>query len=283
MIAVVRSCLLVWVVSTTCWSQTARPAFADHLLDGGHDFEAITEYLRFAHSTCDSELRRYAWYRIGVAMARGGDDRQAEQYLEKALDGSTGELAVDVRLALVDLHVRMGYPLSANEAYDGLIASEASTARRSRLHMRKAALALRQMRVDAAVREAETARSLADKEAAPGIERFIEGLRSNRRLPHRSPWLARWMSIALPGSGQVYAGQARGGIRAFLLNGLLAYAAYSSLVDRLYLETGMFYIIVWHRYHVGGAMVAEQAAREYNTAAWNRYTTSVGRPYADAD
>lgn len=268
------------LVATASWGQGEEGlAYADHLFAGQHDYDAITEYLRFTYAAPESQGLPYAWYRIGLALERAGDGEAAERYLSRARERAQGPLATQVRLALADSYVRTGFLPAAQRLYDELLEGGVWPERAADLRMRKAVLALRQMQVGEAIAEADKARSPGGAGTEPRIGRFVEELRKGGRLPYRSPRLAGWMSWVLPGSGQVYAGQTGRGLRAFLLNGLLAYAAYSSLADGLYVETAVFYVIVWRRYHVGNAMVAEQAARDFNTAAWDRYTDTVTRLY----
>ena len=272
-------CLIAHVADAS--QEAHRPAFADHLFEQGRYFDAITEYKRFAFRAEENANASYTWYRAGLAYGRIGLLDLEQGNLKRAQELARGDFERTIQWALAESYANQGFPKPAFRVYDELISTESSRETLSELHMQKAMLAVKLVRPELALYESERALFIAKGDRRRRLSLFVQQLRSSRKVPYRSPVLAKWLSFALPGAGQVYAGQTRRGLKAFLLNGLLAYAAYTSLSDRLYWETGLFYAIVWHRYHVGNAEVASAMAVEFNAAAWQRQTADLQRIYED--
>lgn len=93
--------------------------------------------------------------------------------------------------------------------------------------------------------------------------------RRNRKIEHIHPNLALGMSAVLPGSGQVYAGDARDGINSLLLTGFFFFLGYNTAVYYNVL-TAIGGVSPWYlRYYTGGLLGAKEIAireKEYRRA-----------------
>ncbi|TAH02710.1 MAG: membrane protein insertion efficiency factor YidD [Sphingobacteriales bacterium] len=85
---------------------------------------------------------------------------------------------------------------------------------------------------------------------------------SGTRIKFKNPRFASLISI-IPGAGYAYAGHKQTAISAFLVNGLLAYATYTSLKNKNYgmgLLTGVFNL----SFYIGNIYGASKSAKRYN-------------------
>lgn len=83
-------------------------------------------------------------------------------------------------------------------------------------------------------------------------------------LPRKSTGVAKVLSAILPGAGQVYAGNWRGGLNALVLNGVFGYVAVDSVLDRHYVDAVSWTYFIFQRYYLGNLYRAEKAVDEFN-------------------
>jgi len=102
---------------------------------------------------------------------------------------------------------------------------------------------------------------------AYGIRRWLE---INRHMvDSRSPYLARWFSGILPGTGQMYLGNWRAGTDALAINALWGYLTLDALLARRFLQSSVIFLFGWNRYYFGGMMNAERATVDFNDSQWD--------------
>ena len=95
---------------------------------------------------------------------------------------------------------------------------------------------------------------------------------------HKNIKVARVMSMVLPGSGQVYAGDIRAGLNSFVLTGTIATIGVVSAIE--YGWSGCLWTVNWFaRYYRGGIREAGEAAerrnRRYNLKLQERVKSSI--------
>ncbi len=95
---------------------------------------------------------------------------------------------------------------------------------------------------------------------------------------HKNIKVARVMSMVLPGSGQVYAGDIRAGLNSFVLTGTIATIGVVSAIE--YGWSGCLWTVNWFvRYYRGGIREAGEAAerrnRRYNLKLQERVKSSM--------
>lgn len=83
-------------------------------------------------------------------------------------------------------------------------------------------------------------------------------------LPRKSTGVAKVLSAILPGAGQVYAGNWRGGLNALVLNGVFGYVAVDSVLDRHYVDAVSWTYFIFQRYYLGNLYRAEKTVDEFN-------------------
>ncbi|NPA46497.1 MAG: tetratricopeptide repeat protein [Chlorobi bacterium] len=90
----------------------------------------------------------------------------------------------------------------------------------------------------------------------------IERLFSKKNLYRPNPKTAKWLSVFVPGLGQLYAGDLKNAANSFILNGLLAYLLIRDSVTYSFWD-GFVGIFPWlQRYYTGGYQRAEKIARK---------------------
>ncbi len=83
-----------------------------------------------------------------------------------------------------------------------------------------------------------------------------------KNLMRPNPTAAKWMSMFVPGAGQIYAGDWKNGLNSFFLNGLLAYLILRDAYTYSFWDSfaGIF---PWlQRYYTGGYQRAEKIAEQ---------------------
>lgn len=105
---------------------------------------------------------------------------------------------------------------------------------------------------------------------------LTEALRGSDALPLRSPSAAKWLSTALPGAGQIYAGRVGNGAVSAGLNGAFLYLLGSSVVDGRWVDA-LFIYLGGSRFYWGGRQNAEKFARERNTESRARFVARLAR------
>ena len=86
-------------------------------------------------------------------------------------------------------------------------------------------------------------------------------------LPQKSIRIAKVLSSILPGTGQFYAGNLKGGLNALILNGALGYVAVDGILDQNYVDAFMWGYYILFRYYRGNVFRAGQSAGDFNENA----------------
>ena len=181
--------------------------YAESLFRKREYFRSISEYRRLLHFFPDGQRGEAARLRIGEALLRGGEPRQAIGHLDALLAESAG----------------------SRRAGGGRADDRSTDAAR---YLR----ALSWLEVDRGrpypLRLEFIEAGLKDLEAIapewPGQKRvgaFLKALRDPPDLPEKSPGLAGALSALLPGAGSFYVGRFAEGSLAFFVTGLLGFAA----------------------------------------------------------
>ncbi len=83
-------------------------------------------------------------------------------------------------------------------------------------------------------------------------------------LNYKSPKLAKWLSTIIPGAGQLYVGDIRNGINAFILNSITIYFFINALVEHRLQDALIGNLFLFERYYRGNRTNAERIAQEHN-------------------
>ncbi|TVR77042.1 MAG: hypothetical protein EA412_12195 [Chitinophagaceae bacterium] len=90
------------------------------------------------------------------------------------------------------------------------------------------------------------------------IENIFE---NNKRIDRLNPRTARIMSMIIPGSGQFYAGDIRGGLNSLLLTAGIVAIGYSTALTLSWVDASITYFPWFMRYYMGGYGNAAEAVR----------------------
>lgn len=112
----------------------------------------------------------------------------------------------------------------------------------------------------------------ASRELAARIE---ELLRPESGLRLKSPGRAKALSSVIPGLGEFYVGQWRGGLNALLINGAAGYVVFQSVAGRRYLEALIDSSMVLGRFYGGNRQRAATAAIRFNEQQGRRLVAQV--------
>jgi outer membrane protein assembly factor BamD (BamD/ComL family)/TM2 domain-containing membrane protein YozV len=193
--------------------------FADHLLQDGEYFRAITEYRRFLFTYPDDARATKALFRIGQAVDRGesyADALQTFRELERRdPEGSYGQHAL---LWQGECHLRQTQYTAAEQVYTRFIDQSDQANRMPYAHYQRGWTFLYRRQWQKAARAWQHVPS--DHPLYPAAQQLVSESQAGERLPQKSPVLAGLLSGVLPGSGQLYNGRLGDALLAFLLNGL---------------------------------------------------------------
>jgi tetratricopeptide (TPR) repeat protein len=128
--------------------------------------------------------------------------------------------------------------------------------------------------------------SLAAFEKAAGSESEKDSIRNifeNKKLMSRpNPKVASWLSIFIPGSGQVYTGYLLDGVNSFLLTGSFVALSFYLAVVTTPLDAILTALPWFQRYYQGGFQRAEELAMkkraENRSIAFDRILTLLSSP-----
>jgi hypothetical protein len=82
--------------------------------------------------------------------------------------------------------------------------------------------------------------------------------------PEKSERTAAFLSLLLPGAGEIYAGNAVLGIRDFSLNLGSGYLLYNAISQQKYVDATLVFVFMINRFYLGSIYNAQKAAFEYN-------------------
>nr|MBC8555805.1 hypothetical protein [Candidatus Brocadiales bacterium] len=88
-------------------------------------------------------------------------------------------------------------------------------------------------------------------------------LNSAQNQKYKSPEIASWISTFRPGAGQVYAGDIKDGVNAFLLNAAFFYTGWSFIANGAWYEL-VTTAMIGQRYYLGNRYRARLIAEKNN-------------------
>jgi TolA-binding protein/TM2 domain-containing membrane protein YozV len=192
--------------------------FANHLLQGGEYFRAITEYRRFLFTYPNDARVTMALFRIGQAFFQGesyAEALQTFQALERRdPDGSYGQQA---RLWQGESLLRQAQYAAAEHVYNRFI-DQSDHSYAPYAHYQRGWTFLYRRQWQEAARSWQ--RVPPDHPLYPAAQQLVSESQAGEQLPQKSPALAGLLSGILPGSGQLYNRRLGDALLAFLLNGL---------------------------------------------------------------
>lgn len=244
-------------------------AFAQALFDEGEYYGAIGEFQRFVFFYPDHPLAPEAQLRIGMALFCGERWLPAFELLRRVArttaDTSIGQAAA---LWMAESRARGGDHPTAIRLYQEAMARYPGTSVAQRAQYLLSWSLLRQGQWTEARRAfaaigAESAYHRAARRVATALDPPPE-------LPHRSPTIARVLSIVLPGAAQIYTGQTLDGMIGVGVHGALIAGTTGAIVAGLEGAAGVGAFFTWGFYRTQMSHAAV-SARDFNTQATERF------------
>ena len=231
-------------------------ALGDHFFKLSNYNAAITEYKRFLFFHPDDARVASAYQKIGLAYRTQGLWQEAISTMRNAvLHALNHEEKSEYQLELaVTLIASQNYDLARFELVRVTIRTSSGPLYQ-RAHFLQAVALIYQFRW---VEAREVLRHYITDEM---LDKLIE---KAVNLPQKSAKIAKVLSAIVPGAGQIYAGNWRGGLNALVLNSVFGYVAVDSVLDRHYVDAVTWTYFILQRYYLGNLYRAEKTVDEFN-------------------
>jgi hypothetical protein len=244
-------------------------AFADHLFDQGDYCRAITEYERFVFLFPDDVKVPEVELRIALSYLEGKQSEPARRRLRALMEQHPGTLtARRATLMLAELYrTEEAFGPAATEL-DQYLSKYPSAENLDAVRLFDGMCHLRAGENELAKEVlGEVASTSTLHKASVDMAAEMEKYSS---LPRKSPVLAGTLSAVLPGAGQVYVGRYQDAVLAFVLNGVLIWAAYESF-DNGENVTGAILSVVEAGWYFGNIYNAMNNAHKFNRREHQRF------------
>lgn len=227
-----------------------------HLFAQGNYDAAIIEYKRFLYFHPEDERIGEVYYNIGLACRAQGLWTEAVTSLRTAThlatdDDAKSEYQLELAVTLI---AAQDYDLARLELVKVTMRTLPTQLYRRSLFL-QAVASLYQFRWE------DARESLRNYTTDERLEILFEEATD---IPLKSAKVARVLSTILPGAGQVYAGDWRGGLNALLLNGVLGFLAVDMVLNEHYVDATLWGGGIFWRYYRGNTFRAGQAAERFN-------------------
>ena len=251
--------LISTVLIFCCFAASAEElplSLGRHLAAQGNHDAAITEYKRFLFFHPDDPRIGDVYYDIGLAYRAAGLWIEAIAALRTATHyAMDSESKSEYQLALaVTLIATKNYDLAELELIKVMLRNPAAQLHRRMLFL-QAVVYIYQFRW-------EEARSVL---RGYTIDEQLETLFDAAvNIPQKSANVASVLSKVLPGLGQIYVGDWRGGLNALLLNGAFGFLTVDAVLDGHYTDAALWVGLVLLRYYQGNTFRAAMTAEQFN-------------------
>jgi len=248
-------------------------AFAQSLLDEGEYHRAIGEFQRSLFFNPAHPLTSEAQLRMGMAFFCGERWLQAfEVFRHVSQTAPATSIAEASALWMAETRARGGDHVRAIHLYAAVADRYPGTPAAQRAAYLIGWSHMRQRQWD----EAHRALAVIGEESPyhPSAQRLAAALDPRPRLPQRSSTLARAFAMALPGAGQLYAGDPLDGMIGLGVHGALLAGTTGAVLVGLQgaAAIGAFFTSGFYRTQLGNAAAS---ARAYNSQAEERFLAQL--------
>ena len=239
----------------------------DHFAKIGNYEAAITEYKRFLFFHPDTIQTATVYNKIGHAYREQGFWQEAILAMRNAVfhafeEDTKSEYQLNLAVTLLS---SQNYDLARLELIKVSLRHPSGTLYQRALFLQVVAF-IYQFRWE------EAQELLKDYTADETLDNLLN-IAINQ--PKKSARVARVLSAILPGTGQIYAGNWRGGLNALILNGALGFVAVDGILDQNYLDAFMWTYYIFLRYYRGNVFRAGKAVDEFNDNASRRAADNI--------
>lgn len=227
-----------------------------HLASQGNYDAAITEYKRFLFFHSDDDRIGEIYYNIGLAYRSQELWPEAITAFRAAIHlAANNEAKSEYQLDLaVTLIASQSYDLAHLELIKVTMRTPSALLYRRALFL-QAVVYIYQFQWDKA-REA-----LRNYTTDARLDTLFDAAQN---MKPKSVKVAKGLSTILPGAGQLYVGDWRGGVNALVLNGALGFLAVDTILDAHYVDAALWVGLIFMRYYRGNTFRAGQAAEQFN-------------------
>ena len=238
-------------------------SIADTLFHQKDYFQAVTEYKRFLffHSGKNDSLAMQAWFQMGLCYRNSREWESARSAFDTVrMFSDSGGLGERVRFQSALVQLAQGSIGEAEFEFAGLAKFSPDSLVRSKALFFRGICQIKRYSWEEA-RNSFQMYAIQSQGAIP--QRLDSLLREALRFRWKSPETAKWLSTALPGLGQTYAGSPLEGLYSLTLNAssvwlLVYFLTQGQIVD------GLLASILLERFYFGNREKASQLAAKFD-------------------
>lgn len=227
---------------------------------------AITEYKRFIFFNPQYNRKSKIYYKIGICYMKSGDWDKAIKFFNMTTENSTDEKWIEkvklkkvvVYLAKKDFNIAefqllkiisfAKYPETIDNAYFFLGLLYTFTFRWEKAK-------------EAFITFLKRKRSSETQNIVDEVKAIFE---ESKNLNYKTPELSKWLSVFIPGSGQIYSGNFLNGINAFVINSAIFYLIIDNILTGNYSSAALDFLFLFRRYYFGNVDNAYKLAKKHN-------------------
>ncbi len=188
-------------------------------------------------------------YWIGESYFALGEFKSAARYFDQAYylndsDSIKNELGLRKTLCLIKLRQ---FPESLVELYAMSPIVTEGQAYRKHLYLAVASFGTEKFE-----QSEQHFRALLSPEDSLAAQQITTLFDDNERLDRLNPETAKWLSVFIPGAGQIYAGDFRSGLNSMVLNGALLFALFNTAAAYTFWDALISVFPWYYRYYMGG-------------------------------
>ncbi len=250
-------------------------SFADELFAQGEYELAVHEYKR---EIIASDAPQEKMFRLALSLIRAGDIPEAKDVLNELLSADYYELGIKAGRLLGFIHYRDGNYLMGRYEFSNLLSCSVEQEFVAEWHYWLGWGYLLTYNFPSADSQFNIVvqPEFQSTHFYPSAYLLLKNIRRHTdQLPYRSPGLARCLSAIFPGLGQAYTGNYTDAVASFIINLVSGYLTVSSLLDRDYFQTLIYYCFLWNRYYLGSRDNAYRLAVEFNEAEREKFVKAL--------
>jgi tetratricopeptide (TPR) repeat protein len=253
--------------------EDAALSLGDRLAENGAFSQAITEYKRVLYFNQDEQIAGLVHARIAACYSAQRQWPEAIFHLRRSIQKASSLKEIEDReFDLVTALLASGRDSEAELHLLRLREFSVLDERRLSLYLVVTYTYSEQWQKAAEeLSRAFPAEQNQDVQSREKIEQLELLFTEARETPRKSPQGALWLSTALPGAGQLYAGDPWDGLNALALNAGLVALIYAAVKREWYLEGVLLFIYPLRRYYLGNRNNARIAAERRNRIVDERY------------
>jgi len=245
---------------------------AEGFLNVGQFEEAATEFKRyiFFHANSANDPIGDVYYQLGIALRNCGHYEDSLDAFDLSLQWEDGRWTYDdKRISKAVCLTALGRYSEAEFAFLRIEVSATSEIIRRKPILFRAINALYGHNWDQAREALQSYIDNAAGEKDMGLSRVIQNLLNNMNgIRLKSAKKAKVFSTILPGSGQIYARDWKGGLNSLFLNGIFGFLLVEDIISQNYVQAALCSFFLFKRFYAGNRRNAARSAEKYNDSMY---------------